>query len=343
MPTVKDVAQRAGVSVATVSRCLSGESRVREQTRARVLQAVQELGYQPDQVARSLRKRRTTVIALIISTIENIFFTEVAHAAEIAARNRGYNLIVCNTDENPSLEATYLSILDRQLIAGVILAPAPGDAAHLTQYVDKELPIVLINRRLEQFACSSIVSDDQAAAQACVSHLIAAGRRRIAAITGLPGVYTTVERLAGYRDALTQAGLTPDPALQPCGWATMEGGYNAAYALMQSENPPDALFAFNNVMTQGAVIALQEMGLRWPDDLDVSGFGAFQTAHLYRPPLTLVRQPTHDMGKEAVALLIEQIESGADAPVQHLVLQNEIVSGAASFHRFSGRPPLSSQ
>ncbi len=193
MPTVKDVAQRAGVSVATVSRCLSGSSPVKAQTKERVLQAVRELDYRPDQVARSLRRRRTTVIALIISTIENVFFTEVAHAAEIAARDRGYNLIVCNTDENPTLEATYLNILDRQLIAGIILAPAPGDASHLAHYIKKELPIVLINRQLEQYACSSIVSDDRAAALACVNHLIAAGQASA----------------AGDRDALSGTHQTP--------------------------------------------------------------------------------------------------------------------------------------
>ncbi|MCL4830943.1 MAG: LacI family transcriptional regulator [Caldilineaceae bacterium] len=330
MPTIKDVAKRAGVSVATVSRCLSGGSHVATKTKERVLRAAAELNYRPNQIARSLRRRRTTVIALIISTIENVFFTEVAHASELAARERGYNLIVCNTNEDPALEATYLKILDQQLIAGVVLAPAPGDAPHLTPYIENGLPVVLINRRLNSVSCSSIVSDDRNAAYQCVSGLLAKGRKRVAAITGLPNIYTTKERLAGYEQVLREAGLEIDPTLQICGWAGMEGGYGATYQLMNSANPPDSLFAFNNVMTQGAVIAVQEMGLRWPEDIDISGFGAFKTSHLYQPRLTLVQQPAREMGRKSVELLVEQIEDPTQN-AQQIVLNNQITTEATSF------------
>jgi LacI family transcriptional regulator len=332
MPTVKDVAERAGVSVATVSRTLSGYPHVNMATRERVLKVIEEMNYRPDQVARSLRRRRTNLLGLVVSTIENVFFTELARAAEQAAREYGYNLILCNTDENPQQEATYLNILNQQMVAGVILAPAPGNAAHLRPFIENGLPIVLVNRRLDHVACGSITSDDEEAAYQCVRHLATQGRRRIAAITGLAGVFTTQERLAGYERALAAAGITPDPELVVTGWASLKGGYEAAHQLMNRPNPPDAFFAFNNVMTQGVIIALQEMGVRWPDQVDVAGFGAFENAHLYRPPLTLVRQPTREMGRKAVEMLLQQIDGhlpeNEDRP--QIVLSNQLVLGDMS-------------
>jgi LacI family transcriptional regulator len=329
MPTVKDVAERAGVSVATVSRTLSGYPHVSLVTRERVLKVIEEMNYRPDQVARSLRRRRTNLLGLVVSTIENVFFTELARAAEQAAREYGYNLILCNTDENPQQEATYLNILNQQMVAGVILAPAPGNAAHLRPFIENGLPIVLVNRRLDHVDCVSITSDDEEAAYQCVRHLATQGRRRIAAITGLAGVFTTQERLAGYERALAAAGITPDPELVVTGWASLKGGYEAAHQLMNRPNPPDAFFAFNNVMTQGVIIALQEMGVRWPDQVDVAGFGAFENAYLYRPPLTLVRQPTREMGRKAVEMLLQQIDGqipeNEDRP--QIVLNNQLVLG----------------
>lgn len=311
--------------MATVSRTLAGDPRVSDKTRQRVLQAIRQLDYRPDQVARSLRRRRNNLIGLIVSSIENVFFTEVAHAAEQAAHQRGYNLIVCNTDESPQREESYLEILNQQLVTGVILAPAPGEARHLIRFIEGGLPIVLINRRLEYLPCSSITSDDEEAAYQCVTHLIQEGRRRIAAITGLPGVFTTQERLRGYHRALSEAGLPMDPSLEVSGQACLAGGYEAARALMQRTPRPDALFVFNNLMTQGAVMALQDLGLRWPDQVDIAGFGAFEVARLYRPPLTLIAQPTHEMGRRAVEMLIDQVEHRQGDQPQAVVLHNRLI------------------
>jgi LacI family transcriptional regulator len=211
------------------------------------------------------------------------------------------------------------------LIAGIILAPAPGDAPYLQEYAQGRLPIVLINRRLEHLPFSSIVSDDEAVSQACVQHLIAQGKRRIAAITGLPDVYTTESRLAGYRQALIEAGRPIDESLIVCGWANLDGGYAAAQKVLALPDPPDALFVFNNVMVQGVVMALQDRGITWPDPVDIAGFGAFKTARLYRPPLTLIEQPARDMGRRAAELLIAQVEGQVDRTPQHLVLENRLI------------------
>ncbi len=326
MATIKEVAELAGVSVATASRALSKYPHISHATRQRVLDAVRQLNYQPDQVARSLRRRRTNLIGFVVSTIENVFFTEAAHAAEQAALQRGYNLIVCNTDEDPQREEAYLAILDRQLVAGVILAPAPGEAPHLQRFAESNWPLVLINRRLASLPFPSITCDDETAAYECVQYLIREGKRRVAAITGLPHVSTTEERLRGYRRALQEAGLPLDASLEMPGQATLEGGYRAAYALIQRVDRPDALFVFNNVMTQGAIMALQDLGVSWPDPVDVAGFGAFAAACLYRPPLTVVAQPAHEMGRRAIQMLIDRVEGKAETAAASVVLPNEIVT-----------------
>ena len=324
MAKITDVARAAGVSVATVSRTLSGATRVSPHTRERVLEAVKQLDYRPDQVARSLRRRRSNLIGLVVSTIENRFFTEVAHAAEQAAHDRGYNLIVCNTNEDPELEQIYLQVLDRQLVAGIILAPAPGPEAHLADYAKRDFPIVLINRRLEGLALPSITADDEEAAYQCVAVLIGEGKRRIAAVKGLPTTFTTQARLHGYRRALADAGLPRVVGYEADGLATLEGGYAAVRRLLGRTDRPDGLFAFNNLMVQGAVIALQELGLHWPEDVDVAGFGASALGNFYRPPLTLVEQPTREMGRRAVELLAGRLEDESQRTDGHVVLPNRL-------------------
>jgi LacI family transcriptional regulator len=325
--TIKDVAERAGVSVATASRALTGHPNVSARAREVVQAAARALDYQPDPIARSLRRRRTNLIGLVVSTIENVFFTEVARAAEKTAHRHGYNLIVCNTEESPEQEETYLSLLDRQLVTGIILAPAPGDGRHLGPFITNHLPIVLINRRFTHLPLPSITCDDSEISRQCVGQLLAEGRRRIAAITGLSGISTTQERLEGYQRALREARLDVDASLILSGDATLEGGYRAMRELLRRPGRPDAVFVFNNIMTQGAVIAAQDLGLRWPDDIDIAGFGVFHAARLYRPPLTLISQPTHAIGEQAVAKLIALIE-GHDGAEANIVLANRLVPRA---------------
>jgi LacI family transcriptional regulator len=325
-PTMKDVAKMAGVSLATASRGLSGNPHINADTRQRVLDAAAALSYRPDQVARSLRRRRTDLIGFVVSTIENVFFTELARGAELAARRRGYSLIICNTDESPELEEAYVSILDRLLVAGIILAPARGEGNHLRPFAAAGLPMVLVNRRLDHLGCTSITADDEEGAYQCVHYLIETGKRRVAAITGLEGISTTEQRLQGYRRALAEAGLSDcSPECEMCGEATVEGGYRATRELACSANPPDGYFAFNNLMTQGAVMALADLGLERPAQVDVAGFGAFPSAKLYRPPVMLVSQPTYEMGARAVDLLVDRAEAAEPAAPEAIVLPNKLL------------------
>ena len=334
VPTLKDVARLAKVSVSTASRALTGNPHVSIETRARVFQAAKMLSYQPDRVAQSLRRRRSDLIGLVVSTIENPFFTEVALGAEKAARLRGYNLIVCNTDEDPQQEADYLGILERLLVAGIIIAPAPGNVGQLERLANMSMPVVLVNRSLDIPDCSSVCADDEVAAFQCVSQLIADGRRRIAAITGLPGVSTTQQRLQGYRRALATLEVKESvcPPFEMSGNATLAGGYEAVCRLMQGNPTPDAMFAFNNLMTQGAVMALHDLGIDRPKQVDVAGFGALPRMHHCQPPPLLIAQPAHQMGEKAVDMLLSQFEAGSTRKSESVVLSNTVLPRQYRYH-----------
>lgn len=324
--TIKDVANRAGVSVASVSRALSGRQGVSEATRRRVLLAARELDYHPDQVARSMRRRTSNLIGLVVSTIENVFFTEVARAAEQQALRHGFSLLIINTDEHITREASSFAVLRQQLIAGIILAPAPGDISSRSYLRDFQSPIVLINRDPGDSPYSSIIADDEEAAFQCTRWLIRQGRRRIGVISGIKNISTTQRRLDGYYRALEAEGIFPDEELLLSGDATFDGGYHATRDLMIRRAPPDALFVHNNVMLMGTMLALQDLRIYWPKQVDIAGFGAFCATQLYRPPLTLISQPTHEMGARAVDLLIDQIEGRMEYQTQHVVLKNRVVT-----------------
>ncbi len=324
--TIRDVAAHAGVSIASVSRALSGGPGVSEATRRRVLVAVRDLDYRPDQVARSLRRRRANLIGLVVSTIENQFFTQIAYAAEQAALRHGYNLLIGSTDERIDREEASIAVLRQQLVAGIILAPAPGDISQRDYLSVDTLPIVLINRELGDPRFPSVLEADEEGAYRCAKWLIREGRRRIGVIRGLDDVTTTRERIAGYVRALPEANVVRHPELEVPGGATTEGGYQAASDLMIRANPPDAIFVFNNVMLTGAVLALQDLGISWPSEVDIAGFGAFEAARLVRPPLTLIEQPTYAMAERAVALLLDQINGRNTEEPKHFVLPNRLVT-----------------
>lgn len=325
-PKVTDVALRAGVSVASVSRALSGRPGVSDAMRRRVLTAARELNYQPDEVARSMRRRQSNLIGLVVSTIENTFFTEIARSAEQAALRYGFNLLISSTDERLDREQLSFEVLRRQLAAGIILAPTPGDISGRSYLDPAGPPIVLINRELGVSALSSILADDEVAAFDCTRWLLQQGRRRIGVVAGLEHISTTRERLKGYQRALTAEGIAVDEQLIVRGFATAEGGYRAACDLMLRTDPPDAIFVHNNVMLSGAVLALRDLKIEWPKQIEIAGFGAFSAARLYQPPITLIAQPTHEMGQRAVSLLADHLAGGAMDWPQHLLLPNRLIT-----------------
>lgn len=322
MANIKDVAQRAGVSAATVSRVLNGRSPVAE-TRERVLAAVEELGYRPNVVARALRTARTRTLGLVVSDLRNPFFTELADAVEQEARRLGYSLIIGNAGESPEQQDDYIrTLLDRR-IDGLMVSSAGTGSPMLSEAAAAGTPLVLLDRAVPGIAAPCVRAEGGAALTELAAHLAALGRRRPAVIVAPAGTPTGDERLARFRTALaahgialppTRVGASPDPS--------PAGGRQVMRRLLETDGPPDAVLATDNLMALGALDELRARDLRVPADMALVAFDDVPWfAHL-DPPLTAVAQPTEALGRAAVHTLLERI---AGRPAGSVLLPARLV------------------
>ncbi|MBF8194344.1 LacI family DNA-binding transcriptional regulator, partial [Nonomuraea sp. K274] len=295
MPTIYDVAREAGVSAATVSRVLNGARTVDPAMVARVLTAVRELGYRPNAVARNLRRNRTTLWAVIISDIGNPFFTATVRGIEDVAQQAGYSVVLCNSDEDPAKEETYVAAALSEQMAGVIIASA-GSVKAARSLLDSPIPVVAIDRELPRGTVDTVVVDNEAGARTATEHLVAAGYRWIACITGPEGVSTADLRLRGYA-----AALPGEPVVVRTDFRE-QGGYRAMSSLLASSERPDAVFVANNLMTVGALRCLADHRVDVPREMGLVGFDEIPWADLVRPSLTTVTQPTYELGRMAARL-----------------------------------------
>jgi LacI family transcriptional regulator len=334
--TIRDVAAVAGVSPATVSRVLNGDPRVAKPLAEKVHGAASRLGYRPNRQARSLRTRATTVLGLIISDIQNPFFTAIVRGVEDAASARGFSVVLANADEDLEKEQRYLEVAAAERMAGVVLSPATATRTHIDVLNERHIPLVTIDRRIRTAAVDSVTINNREAARQAVTHLIEQGCHRIGMVTGRQDVSSAEDRLAGYRDALRTAGLPVDPDLSERGEYRVEGGHTATLRLLSRTPRPDGLFVANNLMTVGALAALGELGLAYPDDVALAGFDDMSWAGL-GPPLTLVEQPTYEIGRTATELLMRRI-TGEDFDVQDVVLPASLRIRRSSLRAGGGEP-----
>lgn len=325
MTTIYDVARKAGVSPATVSRALSGAQGVSEATRRRVLAAAEELHYSPNYIARSLKKRRTNTIALIISDITNPFFTTLARGVEDKASEHGFNTIFCNTDEDPRVEAAYVELMLRRQVDGLLISSC-GDGGSLEVLARKSVPVVLVDRKVPNSSWDYVVGDSEYGAYALVRHLIEVhGKKRIAVISGPLTLSTSRERVEGYRKALQEAGVTPFEEYVRIGAYKEEFGYQAMRELLESGLPVEAVFAGNNVIAVGAIRAARELGVRVPEDVAFVTFDDFDLASALFPFLTAAKQPAYTIGTLAVEMLLERIRGEKIRERREVVLRPEII------------------
>lgn len=311
------------MSSATVSRVITGSRPVAPESAAQVRAAIELLGYEPNRLARSLRTQRTQVWGLIISDIRNPFFTDVVRGVEDVASGSDHSLVLCNSDEDLDKERAYLELIARERMAGAIIVPADSTHSDLSMLPAQGIPVVTIDRHATGLEVDSVELDSENAAREAVAHLLE-GNRRVACITGPESTSTGASRLAGYRRALADAGITEDPDLVHDGHFREAGGRAAAEALLRLGEPPDAIFCANNVMTLGCLRALAEHGVRIPDDIAVVGFDETEWARLVQPPLTTVAQPTYEMGEVAGELLLDRVRGGAGPP-RHVTLEASLV------------------
>ncbi|MEU4480505.1 LacI family DNA-binding transcriptional regulator [Micromonospora sp. NPDC023966] len=313
MATIYDVARQAQVSPATVSRVLNGRTTVDPVMAARVHQAMQDLDYRPNAVARNLRLSQTSLWAVIISDIGNPFFTSMVRGVEDVAQSAGYSVVLCNTDEDPEKESRYIAAVLAERMAGVIISTS-GRSTVINRLVEARIPVVAIDRQLRGVTIDTVLVDNVHGAELATTHLLDNGYQRVACITGPRRISTAAERLRGYQRALRARGREATDALVRYADFREEGGYRAMASLLDGDNPPDSVFATNNLMTVGAVECLVDRGIRVPDEVGVVGFDDIPWAHLVRPSLSTVSQPTYDLGRAAAGLLTERIANPSRPP-----------------------------
>jgi LacI family transcriptional regulator len=289
-----------------------------------VRKAIAEVGYRPDAIARSLKTRTTETLGLIISDISNPFFTALIRGIEDVANAAGYTLVLCNTDERLEKEQAYVELLRSRRVDGLIMAPVGGAADYARLTATGNAPVVFIDRRVPARA-DVVVTDNVRGAYQVTRHLLDLGHRRIGVIAGLPRISTSEERLAGYHQALAEAGVTPDPGLLKVGYSRLEGGHEAALELLARGRRPTAIFATNNLMAIGLMRAVAERGLRCPEDISVACFDDFEWASVFHPRLTTVAQPTYEMGKRATELLLARLAGNGGEGRQEVVLSPTLI------------------
>jgi LacI family transcriptional regulator len=314
MVTMADVAQRAQVSVSTVSHVLNRTRKVNVETERAVANAVRELGYVHNTLARSLARSRTNSIGVALTAITNIYFSEIVQSIEAECAANDHILLLADTHDEPRAELRAVQALHRRRVDGLILAPSFDPERQALAYLTRHsVPVVLVDRIITGAFDQVGVENKKSTAQ-LVGHLIGHGHRRIGMISGLAGLATTVERVAGYRAALRKAAIPFDPNLIRSGESLSAPAQAATRELICMDNPPTALTTANNLMTIGALRALREANLTVPDDIALAGFDDFEWADLFAPRLTAVAQPSRELGVSAARLLFARLDAPERKP-----------------------------
>jgi LacI family transcriptional regulator len=335
--TMREIAERAQVSIGTVSHVVNGTARVRQKLRLRVLEAIRSLGFQPSALAQGLRLNRTKILGMIIPDITNPFFPGVVRGAEDIAFKNSYRIVLCNTDNDPAKEALYVVELKSFRAAGILIIPAAGSdlASELSTGAPVRQPVVCIDRCPEGWTGDAVVVANEEGAYQGTKHLIRSGHRHLAVITGPSLLANATERLNGFKRALREARLPLAPEFVQEAAFDTQSGYQAAKRLLRMLPQPTAIFACNDLMALGVLHALHELGLRCPEDVSLVGFDNLEFCEYTSPALTSVYQPGYQLGAAAAGLLVERIKGLDDAPKRialetELKIRNSVMSIASS-------------
>jgi len=326
MPSIKDVAKLAGVSTATVSRVLANNAPIRPETRERVMKAIEELDYRPNLIARSLRAQKSAKIGLVVSDIRNPFFTAISRAVEDAAYEQGYSVLMCNTDENPEKEKLYLNILHDENVAGVIFSPTQQFSMAASDFHSR-IPFVIIDRSIDLPGADMVLLDNVSAAYELTSHLIENGYRTIAGLFGNAST-TGKDRNKGLQKALAAYQLPPAATyfIEP----RIKHGYEKTMELITQSPRPDAIFTSNSLLTAGAFQAIRDCELNVPKDIALVGFDETTWGALVDPPITVIVQPTEEIGRTATELLFQRIAEQERTPKTVIVKGKLLVRGSSA-------------
>ena len=320
---MRDVAERAGVSVTTVSHVVNETRPVSDELRQRVLTTMDELGYQPNRLARSLRLQETHTIGMIVPDSANPFFAEVARGIEDTSFEQSYNVILCNSDGNLDKELLYTNVLVEKQVDGILFVAAGVSTEHIRALQTRRMPLVLVDRDIPGVAVDSVLTDNARGGWQAIHYLIELGHRRIGCITGPSDVTPSAERVTGYRQTLREAGIAVDENLVVKGDFQYQSGFRATQQLLGMNDPPTAIFACNDLMAVGAISAVIESGRKVPADLSVIGFDDVPLASFTNPPLTTIAQPKYEMGALATTMLLERVQD-RDMPPRRKLLDTSL-------------------
>ena len=327
--TRKDVAEKAGVSVAVVSYVINNGPRpVALETQAKVEKAIKELGYFPNELARSLARKQTATIGLIVPSLTNPVFAEIAESLERVCAAAGYAVMLSSTGRDPVREKKLAETLRSKQVDGVVILPSQEPQEILSSFRQAQIPTIVLEHDLPNTHCIAI--DDWQGGRLATQHLLSLGHRRIAMIKRETTSALSYLRAVAYRETLIEAGIFPDPALV----IESKAGHTAAYSAMQQllalPNPPTAVFTHNDVLAVGAMRAIHDAGLRVPDDISVVGYdNTVNTAYL-NPPLTTVKSPVAEMGRQAGQIILKLVDNQRDLPAQTITLPVELVVRAST-------------
>jgi len=346
-PTLKQVAEKAGVSLGMAGRVLGNYGSFSEATKKRVTEAARALNYTPNIIARSLRTQLTKTIGVLISDITTFFWTTLVRGIQDKAGKAGYSVILCNSDDESENEQLYLSTLFERNVDGLIVSPTPHNHSYLKRLARSMVPIVLVDRGVKGLRVPTIKTDNRVGVYEAVKHLIDLGHDRIAIITGIPGVETSEERLEGYRQALQDSGIPIRKTLIKEGYFQKDRAFSATEELLRMKTVPSAIFVSNEPMVSGCILALKKRGLSIPTDIAVIGFDDPVWASYMDPPLTAVSQPSYTMGILAFDYLLAQISgSGRDRKyLNDVILKPTLVIRESCGTRFKKHefPPAQTQ
>lgn len=305
---IKDVAKRAGTSPSTVSRVLTGKGNVSKEKVRRVHEAIKELNYSPNVVAKSLKMGYSNTIALMVPSMANQIYPTIVQGVEDEARKSGYIVILCNTDEDINIEKDYIEKLKNRFVDGFIVATMLPESHHIVQLNEENFPVVLVCRSYDE-SINSVVIDNYKSAYDATSYLINTGHKRIAIASGDTNVSLYEQRFRGYVDALKDYGMTFDPELAIYEDTVRNTIYYRTKEIMSKENRPDAVFATSDPKAIIVMRAILDMGLKIPDDVSVLGFDNIELSSMLEPPLSTVSQPLYEIGVMAAKKLIGMIRS----------------------------------
>jgi DNA-binding LacI/PurR family transcriptional regulator len=322
--TVKEVAKRAGVSTATVSRVLSGAGGVGDLRRSRVLDAARSLAYRPNRAARDLRVGSSRTVGVLIPNIENPFYTSVFCGIEDALRETDYSLLLANYNENPDLEARRLEVFRAEGVRGLIFAPSRAPSPLYAELGHTGIALVAVSRVPGPLRVDQVTVANRDGAYIATTHLIRLGYERIALIDGPLALSSARDQQAGYEDALREAGLPLDESLIMHGEFRHATGHSAMQHLLDMACPPRAVFAASNLLTLGALQAIHERGLDIPSQIAIVGFDLMPLAISLRPPLTMVAPPAFEVGRVAAELLLERVQKPR-IPYRQVMLATQLI------------------